>query len=111
MNLKLISLAALLVSSISAFSADSLDEKQFQKLMKEVGDTTKRVKPGIESKDADQLNKDASRLAERARKAGVTVSYEPWERMIHVWHLFAPMLDEGQQAIDRIGDFVRKQAA
>jgi len=64
MNLKLIFLAALLASSISALSADALDEKQFQKLMKEVGDTTKRVKPGIESKDADQLNKDAARLAE-----------------------------------------------
>ena len=60
---------------------------------------------------AETLLDDASRLAERARKAGVTVSYEPWERMIHVWHLFAPMLDEGQQAIDRIGEFVRKQAA
>jgi epsilon-lactone hydrolase len=60
---------------------------------------------------AETLLDDASRLAERARKAGVTVSYEPWEGMIHVWHLFAPMLDEGQQAIDRIGEFVRKQAA
>ena len=60
---------------------------------------------------AETLLDDASRLAERARKAGVTVSYEPWESMIHVWHLFAPMLDEGQQAIDRIGEFVRKQAA
>jgi epsilon-lactone hydrolase len=60
---------------------------------------------------AETLLDDASRLAERARKAGVTVSYEPWENMIHVWHLFAPMLDEGQQAIDRIGEFVRKQAA
>jgi acetyl esterase/lipase len=60
---------------------------------------------------AETLLDDASRLAERARKAGVTVSYEPWEDMIHVWHLFAPMLDEGQQAIDRIGEFVRKQAA
>jgi len=59
---------------------------------------------------AETLLDDASRLAERARKAGVTVSYEPWESMIHVWHLFAPMLDEGQQAIDRIGEFVRKQA-
>jgi len=59
---------------------------------------------------AETLLDDASRLAERARKAGVTVSYEPWESMIHVWHLFAPMLDEGQQAIDRIGGFVRKQA-
>jgi len=60
---------------------------------------------------AETLLDDASRLAERARKAGVTVSYEPWESMIHVWHLFAPMLDEGQQAIDRVGEFVRKQAA
>ncbi|HEY8149330.1 MAG TPA: alpha/beta hydrolase [Vicinamibacteria bacterium] len=60
---------------------------------------------------AETLLDDASRLAERARKAGVMVSYEPWESMIHVWHLFAPMLDEGQQAIDRIGEFVRKQAA
>jgi len=60
---------------------------------------------------AETLLDDASRLAERARKAGVTVSYEPWDSMIHVWHLFAPMLDEGQQAIDRIGEFVRKQAA
>ena len=60
---------------------------------------------------AETLLDDASRLAERARKAGVTVSYEPWESMIHVWHLFAPMLDEGQQAVDRIGEFVRKQAA
>ena len=60
---------------------------------------------------AETLLDDAARLAERARKAGVTVSYEPWEDMIHVWHLFAPMLDEGQQAIDRIGEFVRNQAA
>ena len=59
----------------------------------------------------ETLLDDASRLAERARKAGVTVSYEPWESMIHVWHLFAPMLDEGQQAIERVGEFVRKQAA
>jgi len=31
--------------------------------------------------------------------------------MIHVWPLFASMLDEGQQAIDRIGEPVRKHAA
>jgi acetyl esterase/lipase len=60
---------------------------------------------------AQTLLDDASRLAERARKAGVAVSYEPSEDMIHVWHLFASMLDEGQQAIDRIGEFVRKHAA
>jgi acetyl esterase/lipase len=60
---------------------------------------------------AETLLDDAVRLAERARKAGVTVTYEASKDMIHVWHLFAPMLDEGQQAIDRVGEFVQKQAA
>ena len=27
--------------------------------------------------------------------------------MIHVWHWFLPMLDEAEQAIAGIGDFVR----
>jgi hypothetical protein len=30
--------------------------------------------------------------------------------MIHVWHLFASRLDEGQQAIEKIGAFVRQHA-
>ena len=54
---------------------------------------------------------DASRIAERAKKAGVEVTYEPWEGMIHVWHLFAPMLDEGNQAIERIGQYVQQRTA
>jgi epsilon-lactone hydrolase len=59
----------------------------------------------------ETLMDDGSRLAERAKKAGVNVTYEPWENMVHVWQIFAPMLDEGQQAIDKIGAFVRKHAA
>jgi len=59
---------------------------------------------------SETLLDDASRLAERAKKAGVNVTYEPWQNMIHVFQLFAPMLDEGQQAIEKIGAFVRKQA-
>jgi len=59
----------------------------------------------------ETLLDDASRLSERARKAGVEVAYEPWEGMIHVWQLFAPMLDEGKQAIEKIGAFVQQKAA
>jgi epsilon-lactone hydrolase len=54
---------------------------------------------------------DALRLAERATAAGVAVTLEPWEGMIHVWQLCAPMLPEGQEAIERIGAFVRQHAA
>jgi monoterpene epsilon-lactone hydrolase len=49
---------------------------------------------------------DALGLGERARAAGVDVTVEEWPRMVHVWHWFLPMLDEAQQAIDRIGGFV-----
>jgi monoterpene epsilon-lactone hydrolase len=57
---------------------------------------------------AEVLFDDATRLAGKAKEAGVEVLFEPWEDMIHVWHSFAGMLPEGQQAIDRIGEFVRE---
>lgn len=60
---------------------------------------------------AETLLDDSTRLAERARKSGVNVTLEPWEDMVHVWQVFAPMLDEGQQAIDKIGAFVLKHTA
>ncbi|HKZ07976.1 MAG TPA: alpha/beta hydrolase [Methylomirabilota bacterium] len=53
---------------------------------------------------------DAVGLAERARAAGVTATLEIWPDMIHVWHWFHPMLDEGRKAVAGIGDFVRKAA-
>jgi hypothetical protein len=31
--------------------------------------------------------------------------------MIHVWQLFAPMLPEGQQAIERLGAFMRERTS
>ena len=58
---------------------------------------------------AEELLSDATRLAERAEAAGVDVTMESWEDMFHVWHSFATMLPEGQQAIDRIGEFVREK--
>jgi len=57
---------------------------------------------------AETLLDDSTRIAERARKAGVNVTLEPWEEMIHVFQVFAAMLPEGRQAIDRIGEFVRQ---
>src|SRR5712672_1770740 len=59
---------------------------------------------------SETLLDDSTRLAARARKAGVKVTLEPWENMIHVWQVFAPILDEGQQAIEKIGEFIRANA-
>jgi monoterpene epsilon-lactone hydrolase len=55
---------------------------------------------------AEILFDDATRLAERARLDSVDVVFEPWEEMIHMWHVF-PMLPEGNQAIERIAEFMR----
>jgi len=54
---------------------------------------------------------DAVQLAERAKAAGVDTTLETYERMIHVWHWFLPMLDEAQTAVGAIGRFVRARAA
>ena len=58
---------------------------------------------------AEELYSDATRLAERAEADGVDVTLESWEDMFHVWHSFAPMLPEGKQAINRVGEFIRKK--
>ncbi|MCY3569336.1 MAG: alpha/beta hydrolase [Chloroflexi bacterium] len=60
--------------------------------------------------DAEVLLADTTRVAEKARAAGVDVVEEVWDEMFHVWHAFAPMLPEGQAAIDRIGEFICQHA-
>ena len=57
--------------------------------------------------DDEVLLDDSVHLAERARKAGVDTTLDVWPKMVHVWHWFFPMLDEGHAAIDRIGAFVQ----
>jgi phosphinothricin tripeptide acetyl hydrolase len=54
---------------------------------------------------------DSVQLAERVKAAGVDATLEVYERMIHVWHWFLPMLDEAQTAVEAIGRFVRARAA
>ena len=57
---------------------------------------------------AETLLADSTRLTNKAKSAGVEVVLEPWDDMIHVWQYFAAILPEGQQAIDRIGAFIRE---
>ena len=51
---------------------------------------------------------DSVRLSERARSAGVDATLEVWDDMPHNWHMYAHLLPEGQQAVERIGEFTRK---
>jgi epsilon-lactone hydrolase len=60
----------------------------------------------IQVGELETLLDDATRIAESARAKGVEVSLEIWPEMVHVWHLFAPMVPEGREAIARIGAFL-----
>lgn len=61
--------------------------------------------------DAEILLDDSTRVAEKAKAAGVKVDLEVWPDMVHVWHVYAKILPEGQQAIDRIGRYVLEHTA
>lgn len=54
---------------------------------------------------SEVLYDDSVRLAESVNAAGGKATLEPWDDMVHIFQLFAPMLPEGQQAIERIGEF------
>jgi acetyl esterase/lipase len=57
----------------------------------------------------EALHSDAVGLAARAEAAGVEVSFESWGGMIHVWHIFHPILSEGRDAIARTGAFLKSR--
>jgi len=54
----------------------------------------------------EALVDDARQLAIAASEAGVHTTLEVWPRMVHVWHWYARMLDEGQRAIERVAQFM-----
>ena len=54
---------------------------------------------------------DSRGLAERCEGAGVEVTLEVWDDMIHVWHWFGEYLDEAAKAVARIGSFVTGRLA
>ncbi|MBM3619214.1 MAG: alpha/beta hydrolase [Alphaproteobacteria bacterium] len=60
----------------------------------------------------DEILLDDSRLlADKARAVGIDTVLEVWPQMIHVWHWYFPMLDEGERANAAIAKFMRDRLA
>jgi monoterpene epsilon-lactone hydrolase len=55
------------------------------------------------------LYDDSTRLADKARGAGVQVTLDIGDGMVHIWPYFAAVLPEGREAIERIGAFIRER--
>jgi acetyl esterase/lipase len=60
--------------------------------------------------DHEVLLDDSTRLAAKAKAAGVDTTLSIYPEMPHVWHAFAPFLPEANAAIDEIGAWVRKRS-
>jgi epsilon-lactone hydrolase len=71
------------------------------------GDLTSLPPLLIQVGTSEVLFDDSTRLDAKARAAGVDVTLEAWNDMIHVFQVFASMLAEGEQAIEKIGAFVQ----
>jgi acetyl esterase/lipase len=56
---------------------------------------------------AETLLDDSVALARKAGAADVVVDLQIWPEMIHVWHLYFPVLSAGRRAIAAGGSFVR----
>lgn len=68
-----------------------------------------RIPPLLIQVGSDEmLLDDASRMAAKAERAGVAVTLKVYDRMWHVWHLFAKLMPEAKQAIGELGGFIRK---
>lgn len=61
----------------------------------------------IEVGDDEVLLDDSTRIVEHAQDAGVEVTLHVWEGMWHVFPSFAFLLEEGQQAMEEMGAFMR----
>jgi monoterpene epsilon-lactone hydrolase len=62
----------------------------------------------IQVGSSEVLLDDSLRFVDRAKNAGAEVSLEVWDEMIHMFQLYAYVVPEGQEAINKIGEFIQK---
>jgi acetyl esterase/lipase len=65
----------------------------------------------VQAGSAEALYSECLLLFERAKAAGVDVTLQVGDGMVHVWQAFARVLPEARPFIDQIGRFVRDRVA
>jgi epsilon-lactone hydrolase len=63
----------------------------------------------IQVGSAETLLDDSIRLAKVASAQEVAVKLEAWPEMLHVWHLFHPILTDARRAIASAGAFIQEK--
>jgi len=62
----------------------------------------------IHAGNCERLRDDSTKLAERAKSAGVDVELKVWDDMLHVFQQFYDFLPESNQSIEEIGQYIHK---
>lgn len=65
----------------------------------------------LQAGSKEVLLTDATRLAEKAANAQVSVTLDIWDQMVHGWQFAASFLPEGRGALEEIGKFIKRHAA
>ena len=60
----------------------------------------------VQISTAEVLYDDVLRFAAKARAAGVAVTVQPFEGLVHWWHLFWRVVPEARQALDQVAAFL-----
>jgi acetyl esterase/lipase len=72
------------------------------------GDPTGLPPMLIQVSESEVLFDDARRMASKAKKSGVDVTFQTWKGLVHWWHLFGT-LPEAKEAIDKIIEYINRQ--
>ncbi|MBW3198657.1 alpha/beta hydrolase [Marinobacter nauticus] len=62
----------------------------------------------IHASTTEMLLDNATRYAAKAKAQGSPVELHTWQNMVHVWHIFTPLLPEADEAFDDIAAFLKK---
>ena len=60
----------------------------------------------VEASRIEVLWDDAAHFVERAKSAGVDVTFVPHEGLAHDWHVMVPFIPEARKSVRRIGEFL-----
>ena len=62
----------------------------------------------IHASTTEMLLDNATRYAAKAKAQGSPVELHTWQNMVHVWHIFTPLLPEADEAFEDIAVFLQK---
>ena len=65
----------------------------------------------IHVSESELLLENAQRYVAKAQAAGSPAEIKTWPDMVHVWHLFTPLLPEAEEAFEHIGEFLTRVEA